>query len=212
MSRSSDWGIPAGLIALSVIPIAAGSVRLMQLAGGAVTEENARFFDSPLPAIAHITTVTLFSLLGALQFAPRIRNAYPAWHRWSGRLVVPSGLTAALTGLWLAHFYYLPPTDGTALYLMRLIVGVWMTYALCRGYLAIRARDVETHRNWMLRGYAIGMGAGTQVITNLPVILTVGPPDTALRAVLMGAGWAINAAVAELIIFRRGRPAVLALA
>ena len=210
MSRLSDWGIPAGLIVLSVIPIAAGSVRLMQLAGGAVTAENARFFDSPLPGVLHIVCVTLFSLLGALQFAPRIRQKYPVWHRRSGRLIVPSGITAALSGLWLAHFYVLPPTDGTALYLTRLIVGVWMTFALARGYLAIRARDIDTHRNWMLRGYAIGMGAGTQVLTHLPVIFLANPPDTTLRAVLMGAGWAINAAIAEIIIYRRGRPLVLA--
>jgi uncharacterized membrane protein len=208
MSKLSDWGIPAGLVALSAIPIAAGTVRLMQLAGGSVTQENARFFDSPLPAITHILAITLFSLLGALQFAPRIRQNHPAWHRWSGRVVVPSGLAAALSGLWLAHFYDLPPTDGTALYLTRLVVGVWMTFALVRGYLAIRARDIDTHRNWMLRGYAIGMGAGTQVLTNLPVILIAGPPDMALRAVLMGAGWAINAAVAEAVIYRRARPAV----
>jgi uncharacterized membrane protein len=212
MGKFSDWGIPSGLIALSVVPIAAGMVRLSQLASGVVTAENARFFDSPLPAILHIPAITLFSLLGALQFAPRIRNRYPVWHRWSCRLVVPSGLVAALSGLWLAHFYDLPPTDGTALYLTRLVVGVWMTYALCRGYLAIRARDIETHRNWMLRGYAIGMGAGTQVLTHLPVIFLANPPDTTLRAVLMGAGWVINAAVAEMIIYRRGRPLVLTLA
>jgi uncharacterized membrane protein len=203
VGKVSDWGIPAGLIALSAVPIAAGAVRLTQLAGGAVTAENARFFDSPLPAALHITAITLFSLLGALQFAPRIRGKYPQWHRWSGRLVVPSGLAAALSGLWMAHFYDLPPTDGTALYVTRLVVGVWMTFALVRGWLAIRARDIASHRDWMLRGYAIGMGAGTQVLTNLPFILTIGPPDTAVRAVLMGAGWAVNAAVAEAIIYRR---------
>jgi uncharacterized membrane protein len=192
MGKYSDWGIPAGLIALSAVPIAAGTVRLTQLANGAATAENARFFDSPLPAVLHITAIALFSLLGALQFAPRIRNAFPKWHRWSGRVTVPAGIIAALSGLWMTHFYDLPPTDGTALYLTRLIVGIWMTFALVRGYLAIRARDIETHRNWMLRGYAIGMGAGTQVLTNLPVILTIGPPDTAVRAALMGAGWAIN--------------------
>jgi uncharacterized membrane protein len=210
MGKVSDWAIPAGLIALSVIPIAAGTVRLLQLAGGAATAENARFFNAPLPFIMHFTAITLFSLLGALQFAPRIRSQYPQWHRWSGRMIVPSGIIAALSGLFMSQFYALPPADGTALYLTRLVVGVWMLFALCRGYLAIRARDIETHRNWMLRGYAIGMGAGTQVLTNLPVILLAGPPDTALRAVLMGAGWVINAAAAEAVIFRRTRPPVLA--
>jgi uncharacterized membrane protein len=210
MGRFSDWGIPAGLFALSAVPIAAGTVRLMQLASGAATAENARFFDSPLLAVLHITAITLFSLLGALQFAPRVRSAYPAWHRWAGRIAVPAGLTAALSGLWLAHFYLLPPTDGAALYVTRLVVGVWMTFALCQGWLAIRRRDILSHRSWMLRGYAIGMGAGTQVLTNLPFILIVGEPNTATRAVLMGAGWMINAAVAEAVIYWRGRTGALA--
>jgi Predicted membrane protein (DUF2306) len=85
-----------------------------------------------------------------------------------------------------------------------------MTYALVKGYFAIRRPDISSHQDWMLRGYAIGMGAGTQVLTNLPVILTIGPSDTAARAVMMGAGWAINAVIAEIIIYRRARPAVLA--
>jgi Predicted membrane protein (DUF2306) len=92
------------------------------------------------------------------------------------------GLIAALSGLWLAHFYKLPPHDGAALHITRLVVGVWMTYALVTGYLAIRRRDTSSHQDWMLRGYAIGMGAG----------------------------WAINAVIAGIIIYRRARPAVLA--
>ncbi len=65
MGKAKDWGIPAGLLLLSVVPILAGSVRLAQLASGGVTAENARFFGSPLPGVLHIIAVTLFSLLGA---------------------------------------------------------------------------------------------------------------------------------------------------
>ncbi len=212
MRLTSDWLVPAGLVFLSFAPIAAGSFRLMQLVGGAVTAENARFFGAPLPAVSHIVTVTLFGLLGALQFAPHLRRTYPRWHRWSGRIVVPAGLMAALSGLWMSQFYALPPTDGMALYLTRLVVGVWMVFALCRGYAAIRRRDVATHRAWMLRGYTVGMGAGTQVLTNVPFILVFGMPDTSTRAILLGAGWAINAGLAEAIIYRRARPAALAAA
>ena len=206
MGRLSGWGIPAGLVLLSVVPILAGSVRLAQLASGAATAENARFFDSPAPAVLHITAVTLFSVLGALQFAPRLRRRLPRWHRWAGRVVVPAGLVAALSGLWMAQYYALPSTDGHALYLTRVAVGIWMVFALCRGWLAIRQRDVSSHQDWMLRGYAIGMGAGTQVLTNVPYFVAVGQPDTTTRAVLMGLGWAINAALAEWIITRRHAP------
>ena len=44
----SDWLIPGGLIALAFIPVVAGVVRLVALAGGAeVTADNIRFFASP---------------------------------------------------------------------------------------------------------------------------------------------------------------------
>jgi uncharacterized membrane protein len=203
MSRFSDWGVPAGLVLLSVVPILAGSVRLSQMASGAVTAENARYFESPLPGVLHIVAVVLFSLLGAMQFAPRLRRAFPRWHRLAGRVVVPAGLVAALTGLWMAQFYALPATDGAVLYLTRLVVGVWMIFALCRGFVAVRQRNIGAHQDWMLRGYAIGMGAGTQVLTSMPYFVLVGEPATGPRAVLMGLGWAINFALAEWIIARR---------
>jgi hypothetical protein len=60
----------------------------------------------------------------------------------------------------------------------------------------------------MLRGYAIGMGAGTQVLTHLPwFILAEGRPGEGPRAIMMTAGWVINVAIAEWVIrrARRGR-------
>ena len=67
----------------------------------------------------------------------------------------------------------------------------------------------------MPRASAIGLGAGTQVLTHLPWFLLVGAkPGERPRAVMMGAGWVINAVVAEWIIRNRtARPvAVLATA
>jgi hypothetical protein len=56
----------------------------------------------------------------------------------------------------------------------------------------------------MTRAYAIGMGAGTQVLTHLPwFILMDGKPGELPRAVMMGAGWVINVVVAEWIIRRK---------
>ena len=57
----------------------------------------------------------------------------------------------------------------------------------------------------MTRGYAIGVAAGTQALTGLPWMLLVGPPDEPTRAVLLGAAWVINLAVAEYVIHRRAR-------
>jgi hypothetical protein len=64
----------------------------------------------------------------------------------------------------------------------------------------------------MIRGYAIGQGAGTQAFTHLPWILLLGTPGELPRAVLMAAGWVINIAVAEWIIRRPSiRPALVRL-
>ena len=58
----------------------------------------------------------------------------------------------------------------------------------------------------MTRGYAIGLGAGTQVLTLMAGEMIAGPPTELSRALLMGAGWAINLAVAEWTIRRRPAP------
>jgi uncharacterized membrane protein len=206
--RGAEWLAPTGLILLSLVPIAAGASRLAQLATGAVSADNTRFFDSPVPVVVHIVSVTVFSLLGALQFAPPLRRH--RWHRRAGRIVAPAGLLAALSGLWMAIFSTLPAHDGAALLVLRLVFGSAMAASIVIAFAAIRRGDVRTHSAWMTRAYAIGLGAGTQVFTGLVAFLLVGEPDATTWAVAMGAAWVINLAVAEFVIRRRAarsRPA-----
>jgi uncharacterized membrane protein len=203
-SRRTGWLAPAGLIALTLVPMAAGTSRLAQLGTGAtVTAENARFFDSPVPVVAHIIGSTVFLLLGALQFAPALRRR--RWHRWSGRVVAPAGLVSAASGLWMAVAYDLPANSGLSLMLIRIVLGSAMAAAIVVAFLAIRRGDVRTHSAWMTRAYAIGLGAGTQVLTILPWALAVGEPGELEYTLLMALGWAINLAVAEVVIRRRER-------
>jgi uncharacterized membrane protein len=208
-ASSVGWLVPAGLLMLSFIPVVAGAFRLTQLVGGAqITPDNARFFASPLPVVLHILSVTLYSLLGAFQFAPGFRRRRPAWHRAAGRILIPCGLVAALSGLWMSHFYPLPDGDGVMLFGLRLLFGSVMLGSILLGILAIWRRDFVQHGNWMMRGYAIGLGAGTQALTQLPWVLLVGKPDEFTRALLMGAGWVINLVAVEWIIRKRPAPPV----
>jgi hypothetical protein len=117
--------------------------------------------------------------------------------------LVLSGLVAALTGLWMTLFYPWPAGDGVILFGLRLLFGSAMLLAIVLGVDAVRRRDYFEHGNWMIRAYAIGMGAGTQVFTHLPWFIFVGRPDELPRAMLMGAGWVVNLVVAEVIIHRR---------
>ncbi|MEP6762863.1 MAG: DUF2306 domain-containing protein [Gemmatimonadaceae bacterium] len=204
-STKKDWLIPAGLIALSLVPAAAGIARLAQLAGGAnITAENARFFAMPLPIILHIPAVVVYSMLGAFQFSPDFRRRNRKWHRTAGKVLALCGLLAATTGLWMARFYPSPPGDGELVYLERLVFGSAMCVSIALGLNAIRTRDFSAHGAWMTRAYAIGLGAGTQVLTHLPWFLFVDmKPGELPRGVMMGAGWVINVVIAEWIIRNR---------
>lgn len=203
--RRPEWLVPAGLIALSLVPIAAGSARLTQLTtGAAVTAENARFFDSPIPVVAHIIGSSVFLVLGALQFAPSLRRR--RWHRSAGRIVAPAGLVSALSALWMTVFYDMPASvTGPGLAAVRIALGTAMAGAIVIAFIAIRRGDVRTHSAWMTRAYAIGMGAGTQVLVFLPYTLLVGTPRPLTHTLLMTAGWAINLVIAEVVIRRRAK-------
>ena len=201
----TEWLIPAALIALSLVPVLAGTARLCELTSDAeITKDNARFFASPLPVIAHIISVSLYAILGAFQFAKSFRLRHTRWHRMIGKwLLVPAGLAAALSGLWMTLFYPWPAGDGVILYGERLLFGSAMLISVSLGVVALWRRDYTSHGEWMMRGYAIGLGAGTQVLTHLPWMLLFGTPQEFTRAMLMGAGWIINIAVVEWIIHRR---------
>ena len=199
--------MPAALIMLVAIPLAAGAFRLTQLAGGAeITPANARFFASPLPVVLHIVSASVYAILGAFQFASGFRRRWPGWHRAAGRLVVLCGLLVGLSGLWMTLFYPWPKGDGALLYALRLLFGSAMVVSIVLGFTAIRRRDVRRHRAWMMRGYALGLGAGTQALALAAGELVAGPPSELSRALLMGAAWVINLAVAEWAIRKRPAP------
>ena len=203
----AKWLVPVGLILLSVIPLAGGAFRLTELAGGAeITPANARFFVSPLPVVLHIVGASLYAILGAFQFVNRLWQRGTGWHRWAGRFLVPCGVIVGLSGLWMTLFYPWPEGDGELLYSFRLLFGLAMVVSIVLGFAAIRRGNVIQHRAWMTRGYAIGLGAGTQVLTLMVGEMIAGPPSELSRALLMGAGWGINLALAEWAIRKRRRP------
>jgi len=199
--------VPAALLLLGAMPVAAGIVRLVELVGGApITPANARFFASPLPVMLHVVGAGVYAILGAFQFAAGFRRRRPAWHRAAGRLLVPCGLLVGLSALWMTLFYPHPEGVGPLLTALRLLFGSAMIAAIVLGVTTIRRGDVLQHRAWMLRGYAIGLGAGTQMLTLMIGELVLGPPGELSRALLMAAGWVINLAVAERAIRRRPAP------
>ena len=193
------------LIALALIPVVAGSARLVELSGGpTVLPENPRIDANPLPVVAHIISAIGFALLSACQFSTRLRRRHPRWHRVSGQVLVMLGLVVALSALWMTQFYAHPEDTGLLLYLFRLTFGAGMAACIVAGIAAIRQRDIDQHSAWMTRAYALALGAGTQVFTQGFGEALLGT-QTLTRDLLLGSAWLINLAVAEYVI-RRARP------
>jgi uncharacterized membrane protein len=207
-SHWRDWRVVWGILLVTAIPLGAGVVRLLDLSGVDLTSDDARFHDSPLPVVVHVVGAILFTVLGALQLVPSLRRNRPAVHRWVGRVALPAGLAVALSGLWMTVAYPLPARDTDLLNLFRVLAGGAMVVALVTAFAAIRRRDVPAHRAWMLRGYALGLGAASQFVMLAPWALVAGAePEGTPRALVMGAAWLVNLTVAEWVIHRSPGPA-----
>ena len=200
------WWWAAGLAVFALLPVLARL--LVELAGGTVTTPANTRPGAEIPLVLHAVSGTAYTVLGAFQFptAGRSRGRIRAWHPRAGRLLILAGTTAALTALWLTLFFSDTSGHGVLLYLFRLVFGVAMVACLVAGVVAIRRGGALRHRAWMIRAYAIGLGASTQIVT-LGVggaLLGDGELGTAL---LTAAGWMINLGVAEWVIRHRSRAA-----
>jgi uncharacterized membrane protein len=195
--------VPFALIALVLVPAAAGTLRIIELTGGTpLIPENAPMTASPAPVVVHIVSAVSYAVLGAFQFSARFRGRWPAWHRAAGRGLVVLGLATAFSALWMTQFYPRQPGTGELAYIFRLAFASGMAASIVLGFTAIRRADVARHRAWMTRAYALALGAGTQVFTQGIGNAVFGVSELTTD-LMLGAGWALNLMAAELII-RRG--------
>lgn len=198
------------LVAMNLIPLFGGAVRMLSVTGGTVpTPEDTRFLLAPLPVIVHIVCAFTYALIGAFQFDDRLRRAAPARHRRLGWLATVGGMLSAVSGLWMTLAYDIPVTmQGPLLAVVRVLVSSALAVSLVLAIVAIAGGDVRSHKAWMIRAYALGQGAGTQALLLLPPALLSGGHVTGLsRDLWMSAAWAINVLVAEWIIRRGSHPA-----
>jgi hypothetical protein len=184
-----------------------GVARLMSMSNKSpLSPENARFVQAPVPILIHIFSATLFCILGAFQFSRAFRLRWAALHRRMGRVLGVCGLLAGATGLWMTAFYAIPSSmQGPLLYPVRLAVAASMMAAIIVAWRSILHRDVARHEAYMIRAYALGQGAGTQVIVLLPWMLISGQSGGLIRDLLMTLAWLINVLFAEVVIKSRER-------
>jgi uncharacterized membrane protein len=201
-SPKRGWPVPVGLILLSLVPLLAGTFRVIQLLGGPVLiPADHRFAGFPLPLIVHIVGAATYLVVGSFQFVPRFRRRHMGWHRRTGRVLAVAGLMVGGSALWMTLFYAEKPGTGSILYVLRLVFAAAMIAWLVLGVTTVRRHDIAAHRAWMIRAYAIGIAAGTQTLTGGIRTAFFGP-SAIVGDVAMGSAWFINLAIAEWIIRR----------
>lgn len=192
----------AGLLLLAAVPVAAACSRLVFFGVGATHPAVARFSAAPAAMILHLLSASLFALLGAWQLIPAARLRAPRRHARLGQLAWAAGLLCALSAFWALAAYPPAAGDPPPLFWLRALAAAAMAACLLAGMRAARQRRYGAHRAWMLRAYALGLGAGTQVLTHLPFVLSAESPSPAARLLCMGSAWLINLAVAEYLLRR----------
>ncbi len=147
----------------------------------------------------HIIGMIGAALLGPFQFLRSFRNRYPRVHSISGRVYLTSTLAGGLGGLYMAQFSASGLVSGVGFAL--LACGVLLTSALA--YRRIRHGDVQSHREWMTRSYALIFAAVTlRLYQSFLEVLLGEQRGYALVAWLC---WMPNLLVAEWMVRRRLR-------
>jgi hypothetical protein len=168
-----------------------------------------------LAVVMHVASAVVVMLAGALQLIPRIRDHFPTFHRWNGRIYMLTACTLAAAGLYMTWI------RGTIGDLSQHIGGslnavlIWLFAGMALRY-AI-ARDFKTHRRWALRLFLVASAAWFYRVTFfLTLLLFKGPvgfdPQTftgAFPTFMSFAQYLVPLALLEIYLRAQDRPGAL---
>lgn len=200
-----------GLAIFSAVPVLIALVEIVQIPTGTYPEDSARLAVAPVAWFAHVVAAVCFGVTGPLQFVLALRSRFGMLHRLAGRVFVLSGVVLGVSGLALllqvAHVR--TPLAEVA----RAFFGLVLLAALALSMAAIRERDVQRHRAWIVRAYAIGMGSGAIALVFFPIYLLAGEAPSGIASDILFIGsWGATIAIAELVLRRLSRPTAGAVA
>jgi hypothetical protein len=142
----------------------------------------------------------LFMALVPLQLMPRLRARHITFHRWSGRFLVTVGLIFGVSALVIAgRFPYAGSREIIPMYFFDLI----FLYSIIRAILEVR-RGNALHREWMIRGAALGLAASTIRAVYVVCLYTTAWSAQDVLITSLWLGWSLNLLIAECwIIYTR---------
>jgi len=108
--------------------------------------------------LLHVIPGMIFMVLGPLQFVRSLRAKHPDVHRWSGRLFLTASAVIGVTGLTMALRGTIGGWDEKSAIL---IFGSFFLFALGKALWHAMHQEFAKHREWMIRGYAVGLAVAT---------------------------------------------------
>jgi uncharacterized membrane protein len=121
----------------------------------------------------HIASAAVIMLAGAVQLIPGLRNRFPRFHRWNGRIYMLTALTLSVAGVYMTWFRKtvgdVPQHLGSTLN----AILIWLCAAMALRY-AI-GRDFRAHRVWALRLFLVVSASWTLRISFFLILAIFGP-------------------------------------
>lgn len=209
VSRSLRWIIPAVIFAiyaffcylmleitLQYIPLDTdvAFLRIKQDYIG-MTHYRIAFF-------VHVYTSLLVLPAAVTQFSPIFRKKLPKVHRWGGWLY--SGIVLLLagpSGLIIGIY----ANGGLPSQIAFVSLGVLWLFFTGMAFWKIKTHDFLSHRNWMIRSFALAMSAITLRAWKYVLVAAFHPRPMDVYMVVAWLGWTLNLVIAEIIILRLNR-------
>lgn len=187
------------LLLLGAVYAAGNAVLFMLVEGHGSPDIKGRFFATAIAGWAHTLGGAIAALIGPFQLIAKLRTSRPKLHRWLGRTYLLAVLAGSLAGM----FFSTQAQAGLIGNIGFASLGVFWFYSAGRAYLAIRRGDVQTHRRWMVRNYALTFGAATLRI-QLPLLIIAGVGFPIAYTLVAWISWVPNWLIVEWWL-RRGR-------
>jgi uncharacterized membrane protein len=130
----------------------------LSAANNPAAELDRHFANRRNLTLTHILPAILFMVLGPLQFVRSLRSKHPRFHRWSGRIFLTVSAVVGVTGLTMAFGKTIGGVDEKAAIAL---FGSFFLIALAKALRHALRREFAQHREWMIRGYTIGLAVAT---------------------------------------------------
>ena len=156
------------------IPILTAMIDTVQIPMGIYPQDSAHLAVAPISWFLHALTGIAFGISGPMNFVLALRRRFGRLHRVTGRIFFVSGLVLGLSALSL--LLSVEPQRTPVVDIARGVFGLALIVAIAKSIAAIRRRDIQGHRAWVIRAYAVGMGLGTVSLVFFAIYLVKGAP------------------------------------